>query len=143
MNDQQPHRNQSELNDELFVFPLPQPVGFVQLKESLDEIEASSADWALLFWILGVLFFGLGDTITSFLVFSRGGSELNPFMRFALSLPGELLGFVFVKTLALVILYATAFLWNGPHRWMIPLIMTIAGVYLTVSNTWAYLNIAG
>lgn len=140
MNEQSRH-SQSEPSDELFIFPVPQPVGFVQLRESLEEIEASSADWALLFWILGVLFFGLGDTITSFLVFSKGGAELNPFMRFALSLPGELLGFVLIKTLALVILYATAFLWHGPHRWMIPLIMTMAGVYLTVSNTMAYMGI--
>ena len=140
MNERQ-RPSQSEPGEELFIIPLPQRVAFVQLRESLDDIEASSADWALFFWILGVLFFGLGDTLSSFLVFSKGGSELNPVMRWALSLPGGLLAFVFVKTIALVVLYATAFFWHGPHRWMIPLVMTIAGVYLTVSNMMAYFGI--
>ena len=75
-------------NDQLVLVRLPQPFGYVQLEESLDELEETSADVSLLFWILALLFFGLGDTISSFLVFSQGGTELNPIMRWSISLPG-------------------------------------------------------
>ena len=47
-----------------------QPIGYVRLQESLDELEETSADVALLFWILAILFFGLGDIVSSFMVFS-------------------------------------------------------------------------
>ncbi len=49
---------------------VPQPIGYVRLQESLAELEETSADVALLFWILAILFFGLGDTVSSFMVFS-------------------------------------------------------------------------
>ena len=49
---------------------VPQPIGYVRLQESLDELEETSADVALLFWILAILFFGLGDIVSSFMVFS-------------------------------------------------------------------------
>ena len=126
--------------EDVILLRVPAPVAFIQLEESLDDIEESSSDVALLFWILGLLFFGLGDTISSFLVFSRGGEEFNPFMKWALSLPGGLMSFVFVKVVALSMLYATSHFWQGPHRWIIPVLMTIAGVFLTFSNTWTYLG---
>ena len=126
--------------EDVVLLQVPAPVAFIQLEESLDDIEESSSDIALLFWILGLLFFGLGDTISSFLVFSQGGEELNPFMNWALSLPGGLMSFVFVKVVALTLLYATSHIWDGPHRWIIPVLMTVAGVFLTFSNTWTYLG---
>ena len=49
---------------------VPQPIGYVRLQESLAELEETSADVALLFWILAILFFGLGDIVSSFMVFS-------------------------------------------------------------------------
>ncbi|MBI4337095.1 MAG: hypothetical protein HY683_04610 [Chloroflexi bacterium] len=135
-----PRLDRPDGNEEVLLFPASPRVTFVQLRESPDDIEEDAADPALLFWILALLFFGLGDTISSFLVFSKGGSELNPLMRLALRLPGELLGFVFVKTVALSVLYAMAHFWEGPHRWMIPIVMAIAGVYLTVNNITVYLG---
>ena len=51
---------------------VPQPIGYVRLQESLDELGETSADVALLFWILAILFFGLGDIVSSFMVFSGG-----------------------------------------------------------------------
>ena len=126
--------------EDVILLQVPPPVFFIQLEESLDDIEESSSDVALLFWILGLLFFGLGDTISSFLVFSQGGEELNPFMKWALSLPGGLIAFVFVKVVALSVLYATAHVWAGAHRWIIPVLMTVAGVFLTFSNTMTYLG---
>jgi len=125
--------------DEVVLLRVPPSIAFVQLKEPLERIEDSAADVALLFWILALLFFGLGDTISSFLVFSIGGAELNPIMRWSTTLPGGLLGFVLVKTVAISLLYAMAYLWEGAHQWVIPVVMTIAGVYLTVSNTMVYL----
>ena len=139
MVESQPVQPESSYED-VVLLQVPPPVAFIQLEESLDDIEESSSDVALLFWILGLLFFGLGDTISSFLVFSEEGEELNPFMNWALSLPGGLLSFVFVKVVALSVLYASAHIWPGAHRWIIPVLMTVAGVYLTFSNTMTYLG---
>ena len=55
-------------------------------------------------------------------------------------LPDGLLGFVLVKTAAITILYAIAFLWEGAHRWMIPIVLILAGVYLT-NNMLVFLDI--
>ena len=133
MNDwsqQEPQLN----NEQIVLVRMPQPIGYVQLKESVEELEETVADAPLLFWVLAVLFFGLGDTLSSFMVFSQGGSELNPIMRWSITLPGGLLGFVFVKTAAISVLYAISFFWEGVHRWLIPLMLTVAGVYLTCNN---------
>lgn len=119
----------------------PQPVGYVRLQESLDDLEETSADVVPLFWILALLFFGLGDTVSSFMVFSQGGAEVNPIMRWSLSLPGGLLGFVLVKAVSISLLYVIAFLWEGAHRWMIPILLILAGVYLTTNNTLVFLDI--
>lgn len=126
--------------DEVVLLRVPPSIAFVELKEPLERIEDSAADIALLFWILALAFFGLGDTISSFLVFSIGGAELNPIMRWSTTLPGGLLGFVLVKTVAISLLYALAYLWEGVHQWVIPVVMTIAGVYLTTSNLMVYMS---
>lgn len=121
---------------------VPQPIGYVRLQESLDELEETSADVALLFWILAILFFGLGDTVSSFMVFSQDGNEPNPNMRWSLGLLADgLLGFVLIKTAAITILYAIAFLWEGAHRWMIPIVLILAGVYLITNNMLVFLDI--
>lgn len=130
--------------DQLLLVPLPSPIGFVQLEESLDEIEETAADPSLLFWILAVLTFGLGDTVSSFLAFSAGANELNPIMNWALHLPGPLeglIGFVFLKTVIMAVLFIIAYVWEGPHRWLIPLLMIVTGVYLTTSNALLYLHL--
>ena len=64
-------------------------------------------------------------------------------MRWSLGLlPDGLLGFVLAKTAAISILYAVAFLWEGAHRWMIPILLLIlAGVYLTTNNMLVFLDI--
>ncbi len=136
-----PRRDPLE-DERAYLAPVPPPVSFAQLRGSLEDIEDTSTGIALFFWILGLIFFGLGDTISSFLVFSKGGVELNPVMQWALRLPGGLLGFVFLKSVALAVLYATTYFYKGFHRWMIPLLMTIAGVYLTITNMMAYLGLA-
>ena len=56
-------------------------------------------------------------------------------------LPDGLLGFVLVKTAAITILYAIAFLWKGAHRWMIAIVLILAGVYLTNNNMLVFLDI--
>jgi hypothetical protein len=62
-------------------------------------------------------------------------------MAWALTLPTGLIGFVLIKMIAMSLLYATAFLWEGAHRWLIPILMTIAGVWLTTQNTLVYLSL--
>ena len=135
--DPQPSSN----NEEMFLMRVPQPIGYVRLRESLDELEGNSIDITPLLWILALLFFGLGDTVSSFMVFSQGGVELNPVMRWSLTLPGSLLGFVLVKATAISVLYAIAFFWEGAHRWMIPVLLILAGVYLTTNNMMVFLNV--
>ena len=130
-----------EQSGQLVLLRVPLTVGVLELSESLEEIEEKSGDTSLFFWVLGLLFFGLGDTISSLLVFSKGGSELNPLLRWSMGLPGGLLGFVLVKTVALSVLYAVTYLWEGVHQWVIPLMMTLAGVYLTVSNMLVFMSL--
>lgn len=132
-------------SDQFVLVQVPAAVSFVQVQESLDELEETAADTALLFWIIAVITFGFGDTVSSFLAFSAGASELNPIMNWALNMPGALeglLGFVLFKTVTMGLLFMIAFLWEGPHRWLIPLLMTIAGVYLTTNNVMLYMNLA-
>ena len=63
-------------------------------------------------------------------------------MRWALGLqPDGLLGFVLAKTAAISILYAIAFLWEGAHQWMIPIVLILARVYLTTNNMPVFLDI--
>lgn len=128
-------------NEDVVLVRVPPPARIIQLEENLRDIEEGSGDFSLLLWPLALLFFGLGDTFSSFLVFSRGGTELNPVMNWALSLPGGLLAFVLVKAVAMSLLYFVAYKWEGIHQWAIPLMMTVAGVYLTASNTMVYLGI--
>ncbi len=131
--------------DQFVLVHLPAPLSFIQLKEPLDDLEETAADTALLFWVVAVATFGFGDTVSSFLAFSAGASELNPIMDWALSMPGVLeglLGFVLFKTVTMGALFSIAFLWEGPHRWLIPVLMTVAGVYLTTNNVMLYLDLA-
>ena len=63
-------------------------------------------------------------------------------MRWSLGLlPDGLLGFVLVKTAAISILYAMVFLWEGAHRWIIPIVLILAGVYLITNNMLVFLGI--
>jgi hypothetical protein len=48
---------------------------------------------------------------------------------------------VLVKTVAMLVLFAVAHAWEGVHRWLIPLLMTLAGVYLTANNVMIYLRL--
>ena len=76
------------------------------------------------------------------MVFSQDGNEPNAIMRWSLGLlPDGLLGFVLAKTAAISILYAIAFLWEGAHRWMIPILLILAGVYLPTNNMLVFLDI--
>jgi hypothetical protein len=118
-------------------------VYFLQIQENLDDIEESSSDATLLFWILALVFFGMGDTVSSLLVFSQGGSELNPVMAWTMTLPGGLFAFVAAKVLALTVLFIIGHMWEGMHRWLIPVLMTVAGVYLTTSNMMTFFKMAG
>ncbi len=54
-------------------------------------------------WVAAILTFGFGDTLTSILTFSTGGSEANPAMGLVLStMGGSVMAFVLVKMVATV-----------------------------------------
>ncbi len=87
-------------------------------------------------WIPAVLLFGLGDTLTSVLVFSGGGYEANPILATLVRiLGGSVLAFVAVKTIALLGLMVTSYRSSGPARWLIPLVVAVLGLYLVSHNT--------
>ena len=94
-------------------------------------------------WILAIGLFGFGDTITSVMVFSKGGYEANPMMAQIVSMLGGSIGaFVAVKTAILVGLAFLSFKMFKKQGWVIPAILSAVGGYLVASNIMALLNLS-
>lgn len=91
-------------------------------------------------WVPAIVLFGFGDTLTSALVFGRGGTELNPFMRAVLSLPGGLWSFAIVKTVIIGVLMFIAAQSQGITRWLIPFITAAVGSYLVWHNLLQFIR---
>jgi len=98
-------------SEDMVLVRVPPAARIIQLEEDLRDIEVGSGNPSFPLWLLALLFFGLGDTFSSFLVFYRGGTELNPVMNWALALPGGLLVFLFIKAIAMLLLYWVAYRW--------------------------------
>lgn len=87
-------------------------------------------------WLVAAVLYGFGDTVTSYLVFTVGGAEANPIMKFFLSL-GGIPAFVAGKTLIMAGLFALSVFVFSPLRrsgWVIPIIAALGGGYLVVHN---------
>ena len=95
-----------------------------------------------LLWVMAALLFGFGDTLTSVLVFSQGGYESNPVLAVLLSLLGRSIGaFVMVKTVAFFVLLVTAYGAKTARSWMTPLIVSVTGGFLVLSNVMVLLRL--
>ena len=86
-------------------------------------------------WLLAIVLFGFGDTLTSLMVFARGGTEANPLMSLLLHLVGNnIWGFVVIKTLAVVALLYLSYKQVKSKAWVIPAVASALGGYLVLNN---------
>ncbi len=92
-------------------------------------------------WTCAVIFYGIGDLVTTRLVLAAGGRELNPvFGAMVHAFGGDILGIVIAKTLILVCLLTIFLLGSLERRWAIPGTLSLVGVGLVVSNYIQYLT---
>ena len=95
-----------------------------------------------LLWVMAALLFGFGDTLTSVLVFSQGGYESNPVLAVLLSLLGRSIwAFVMVKIVVFFVLLLTAYGAKTARSWVTPLIVSVTGGFLVLSNVMVLLRL--
>jgi len=104
-------------------------------------VEEQEEGLPLELWLPAVFLFGFGDTLTSALVFAKGGAELNPIMRAVLALPGDLWTFALVKTMVLAGLLLLGLRASQLMRWLIPLAVTLIGSYLVWNNILVFIGL--
>lgn len=109
----------------------------LQLKET-DTAAGASKNMYPALWFPAIALFGFGDTLTSTMVFAKGGFEANPLMGGLVSLfGGNIIAFVLVKTLILAVLALVSFKMVKSHGWIIPGALSLVGAYLVFSNLMA------
>ncbi len=95
-------------------------------------------------WVLAILFFGIGDIITTGWAVSNGAQEANPFLHDLVH--GNFGGFILLKGLLLgaAYLYSTLVLAddNIDARFM-PIVFILAGLFLMASNIMVTLGLIG
>ena len=90
-------------------------------------------------WLSALLLYGLGDLVTTQLVFAGGGRELNPILgATVLALGGGLWSLAVVKIVVLSCLMALSLLGYIRPRWAVPGLLSLVGVGLIVNNLVAY-----
>lgn len=97
---------------------------------------------SLFLWLPAILLFGFGDTMTSVLVFSRGGFEANPLFQTLLRLAGgSIFSFILIKTLVLVGLAVISYYLVPRQKWLIPAILSMVGMFLVGHNLVSLVNL--
>lgn len=99
-----------------------------------EEVEEPVDTTSIVMWVLALLLFGFFDTLTTALVIAKGGLELNPFARLFLGLPGGIWSFAVMKVVVIITLIIVSETSFGKLKWVVPTIVTIAGVILLVNN---------
>ena len=91
-------------------------------------------------WICAVLLYGFGDLVTTNLLLTNGGRELNPvFGTLGYVFGGDIWGPAIAKAVILSCLIAIYLFGSVKHRWAIPGLLSLAGIGLMVSNSLQYL----
>jgi len=86
-------------------------------------------------WLPAILLFGFGDTLTSVLVFNRGGFEANPLLQALIRIMGgSIFSFILIKTLVLVGLAVMSYYILSRHKWLVPTALSIVGIFLVSHN---------
>ncbi len=106
------------------------------VKEDIIEIPLGLILW----WIPALIFYGLGDTLTTALVYGVGGREANPLARWLIAYSGGITLFALVKTVIIISLLFISYYWLGKIGWIIPAILTAVGVYLVVNNIMVFMS---
>ncbi len=93
-------------------------------------------------WICAVLLYGLGDLVTTNLVLTSGGRELNPlFAATVHAFGGDIYGSAIAKVFILSCLIAIYLSGSVKQRWAIPSLLCLTGAGLMVSNLVSYLRL--
>ncbi len=88
-------------------------------------------------WFCAIVFYGLGDLLTTAAVLAAGGHELNPVLVTAATVGGGLWGPIVVKMATIIALAAIYLSGCLKNRWAIPALLTVAGLGLMVNNVIA------
>lgn len=97
-------------------------------------VAALAAPLVRITWALAIVLFGSGEAITTALVLYGGGAELYPLMRLGLDLPLGSVWFVMIRAVVLSLLLGLVIWLPGIHRRVIPVLLLLAGIYLTAGN---------
>ncbi|MCD6452891.1 MAG: hypothetical protein J7K77_01165 [Dehalococcoidales bacterium] len=86
-------------------------------------------------WVAAVLLFGFGDSLTSALVFTAGGYEVNPLMILIMNALGNSLWTLTLVKIAILIGLFFLTYYQLPRRgWLVPRILSGVGVCLIIGN---------
>jgi hypothetical protein len=91
-----------------------------------------------LLWLLGTLFYGVGDYVTTTIATRYEGNEEGmPITRAVLGSEPSPLSFVLFKGVALGGLYLGYVAMSGNrHRWIVPASLVVLGIYATANNSY-------
>ena len=90
-----------------------------------------SASFYIGLWICAVLLYGLGDVVTTNLILTSGGRELNPaFGAMVNALGRDIWSSAIVKAVILGCLIAIYLFGSVRHRWAIPVLLSLVGAGL-------------
>ena len=96
----------------------------------------------IIFWGLALLFYGVGDYLTTVIAVQYEDIEESmPVVRMLLGPNPSLLGFAFVKIIVLGGFYGGFVLLSGnSYRWMIPVAITAVGIFAVANNSYVYIR---
>ena len=100
-----------------------------------------SVSFGIGLWICAVLLYGLGDLVTTNLVLTSGGRELNPlFAATVHAFGGDFCGSTIAKVFIIGCLIAVYLFGSVKYRWTIPSLLSLAGAGLMANNLISYLH---
>jgi hypothetical protein len=93
-------------------------------------------------WFGAFCLYGFGDVLTTNLVLSTGGHELNSWLKAAVSgFGGGLSGYIITKVVISAILLSIYVFHLVKYRWIIPVALCLVGTGLIVHNFFWYFQL--